>query len=44
MQPKVQRQQPESRLKEEIERMIHEDVIEEASGASWVSPVHIVQL
>ena len=22
--------------------MIHEDVIEEATGASWVSPVHIV--
>lgn len=45
--PKVQRQRPvpaplEARLKEEIERMIHEDVIEEASGASWVSPVHIV--
>ena len=30
------------RLKEEIERMIHEDVIEEATGALWVSPVHIV--
>jgi len=45
--PKVQRQRPvpaplESKLKEEIERMIKEDVIEEASGASWVSPVHIV--
>lgn len=45
--PKVQRQRPvpaplESRLKEEIERMIREDVIEQASGSSWVSPVHIV--
>ena len=45
--PKVQRQRPvpaplELRLKEEIERVIKEDVIEEASGASWVSPVHVV--
>ena len=45
--PKVQQQRPvpaplESRIKEEIKRMIHEDVIEEATGASWVSPVHIV--
>ena len=45
--PKVQRQRPvpaplELRLKEEIERMINEDVIEEASGASWISPVHVV--
>ena len=39
--PKVQRQRSvsaplESKLKEEIERIIHEDVIEEASAASWV--------
>ena len=45
--PKVQRQQLvpaplESKIKKEIERKIHEDVIEEATGASWVSPVHIV--
>ena len=45
--PVVQRQRPipatlESKLKEEIERMIQEDVIEEATGASWVSPVHVV--
>lgn len=30
------------KLKEEIQRMIHEEMIEEATGASWVSPVHIV--
>ena len=44
--PKVQRQRSvpaplESRLKQEIERMIHKDVIEE-ERASWDSPVHIV--
>ena len=45
--PKVQKQRPvpaplEDRLKQEIERMIQEDVIEEATGASWISPVQIV--
>ena len=45
--PKVQGQRPvpaplESKIKEEIERMIHVDLIEEATGASWVSQVHIV--
>lgn len=44
---KVQRQRPvpaplESRLKPEIEKMIHEGVIEQASRFSWVSPVQIV--
>ena len=39
--PKFQRQRSvpaplESRLKEDIERIIHDDVIEEASVASWV--------
>lgn len=29
-------------MKQEIERMIQKDVIEEAAGASWVSPVQIV--
>ena len=32
----------ELRLKEETERMTKEDVIEEASGASWVSAIHVV--
>lgn len=45
--PKAQRQRPvpamiESKLKAEIERMLKEDVIEEATGTSWISPVHIV--
>ena len=45
--PKVQKQRPvpaplEERLKQEIERMIQEDVIEEATGALWISPVQIV--
>lgn len=45
--PKVQKQRPvpaplEERLKQEIERMIQEDVMEEATGASWISPVQIV--
>ena len=45
--PKVQKQRPvpapvENRLKQEIKRMIDEDVIEEATGASWISPVRIV--
>lgn len=45
--PKAQKQRPipaplEERLRQEIERMIREDVIEEAIGTSWVSPVQIV--
>ena len=45
--PKVQKQRPvpapvEERLKQEIERMIQDDVIEEVTGASWISPVQIV--
>ncbi|XP_022780500.1 uncharacterized protein K02A2.6-like [Stylophora pistillata] len=45
--PRYKKQRPvpaplEERLKQEIERIIQEQVIEEAAGASWISPVQIV--